>query len=81
MDNILYVSLQKRLNYARNFQKPQIKEQSILKRLEMHNSIAKNHRKILVVPLKESFKSMKLENFSEKKRTPQTFTKMTTFNH
>lgn len=79
MDNILYVSLQKRLNYARNFQKPQIKGQSILKRLEMHNSIAKNHRKILVVPLKESFKYMKLENFSEKKKDFTNFHKNDNF--
>jgi hypothetical protein len=45
MNNILSVPLQKRLNYIRNFQKNQIKGNRILKRLEMHNSIAKNHRK------------------------------------
>lgn len=67
MDNILSVPLQKRLNCTRNLQN-QIKGQSKLKRLEMPNIITKNHRKILVVLLKESIKSMKLENFFGKKK-------------
>lgn len=62
-------SLAKEVELYRNLSEPQIKDQRILKRLEMHNSIAKNHRKkILVVPLKESLKSIKLENFFGKKK-------------
>lgn len=59
--------LAKEVELCKKFSKPQIKGQRILKRWEMHNSIAKNHRKIVAVPLKESIKSMKLENFFEKK--------------
>lgn len=46
MDKILSVSSQKRLSYTRNFHNTQIKENRLLKGQEMHNSIAKNQRKI-----------------------------------
>lgn len=61
-------SLAKETELYKKPSKPQIKGQSKLKRLEMSNIITKNHRKILVVLLKESIKSMKLENFFGKKK-------------
>lgn len=45
MHNIFSILLQKRLNCTGNFQNHRLKDTSILKRLEMHNSIAKNQRK------------------------------------
>ena len=60
--------LAKEVELCKKLSKPQIKGQGIHKRLEMHNTIAKNHRKILAVPLNKSIKSRKLENFFEKKR-------------
>lgn len=54
--------LAKEVELYRKLSEPQIKGQSILKRLEMHNSIVKNQKKILVVPLKESLKYVKVEN-------------------
>lgn len=59
-------SFAKEVELYKELSKPQIKGQTILKRLQMHNSIATNHRKVSVGPFKASLKSTILEIFFEK---------------
>ena len=62
------VLLQKRLSYTRNFQNHRLKDKVSSKDWTCITVLPKIIENILVVPLKASFKSMKLENFFEKKK-------------
>lgn len=68
MHNIFSILLQKRLNCTGNFQNHRLKDTVFSKDWKCITVLPKIREKILGVPLKDSLKSIKLENFFEKKK-------------
>lgn len=66
----IVVLLQQRLSCTRNFQNHRLKDKVFSKDWKCITVLLKIIEKILAVPLKESLKSMKLENFFKKKVLP-----------